>query len=298
MSREVWVLNRRTGRMERETQFSAGLFHFLFDTKLGLLLSKSFFVKPWFSKLYGEYQDSSRTAVNIEQFVQEHGIRTEEYEDGPFSSFNRFFYRRFRPGQRPFPKTENVMGAPAEGRVLAYQNLSECPLLAIKGSRLTLEDLVQDSDLITPQMREGPVLIFRLSPLDYHRFHAPDDLKVLTKQDVPGDLFTVHPLGWKNRPDVFFQNQREWLRAETARFGPVLYGAIGGFVVGRIRWGAAESFGRGEEMGWFEMGGSTIVLVGEAGAFEIDADLLKNTSEGVETLVRLGEPVALAAKSR
>lgn len=298
MSREVWVRNRRTGRMERETQFSAGLFYFLFDTRLGLRLSKSFFIKPWFSKLYGEYQDSPRTAVNIEQFVREHGIRTEEYEEGPFSSFNRFFYRRFRPGQRPFPVEEKVLGAPAEGRVLAYQNLRECPLLSIKGSRLTLDDLVQDPGLITEAMRSGPVLIFRLSPLDYHRFHAPDDLKVLSKHEVPGELFTVHPLGWKNRPDVFFQNQRGWLRTASHRFGPLLYGAIGGFVVGRIRWNEASAFARGEEMGWFEMGGSTIVVVGEAGAFEIDADLLKNTSEGVETLVRLGEPVARAAKSR
>ena len=45
---------------------------------------------------------------------------------------------------------------------------------------------------------------------------------------------------------------------------------------------------RGEEKGHFEFGGSTIVLLVKKGILVVDDDILKNTSEDVETLVECG----------
>ena len=299
MSREVWVRSRTTGLLEREQQFSAHLFHFLFDTKVGLGLSRLLFSKLWFSRLYGRYQTGSSSLSKVDSFIERYQINMGEFEPGPFESFNHFFCRRFKPGARNFAQEAEALGSPAEGRLLAYQKASDCPLLSIKGSNLSLLDLVKQPGFIPSSMQEGPVLLLRLSPLDYHRFHAPDRLHVDQRLFIPGDLFTVHPLGWKHRPNVFFLNQREALLTQTANFGRLLYMAIGGFVVGKIHPSKSSNhFERGEEMGWFEMGGSTILIVGEPGAFEVDPDLLESTRGGTETFVRLGETIARKSKNK
>ena len=48
---------------------------------------------------------------------------------------------------------------------------------------------------------------------------------------------------------------------------------------------------RGEEKGYFEFGGSTVILLLEGGRVAIDDDLCQNTKEGYETRVRLGEAI-------
>jgi phosphatidylserine decarboxylase len=53
----------------------------------------------------------------------------------------------------------------------------------------------------------------------------------------------------------------------------------------------AIRFKRGEEKGWFEFGGSTIVQLFKKGSIIPDADLLEQSGKGIETLIQIGERV-------
>ena len=64
---------------------------------------------------------------------------------------------------------------------------------------------------------------------------------------------------------------------------------MGAFGVGTIvQTYTGNDHRKGDEKGYFKFGGSTVILVAPAGAITFDADLVKNSSEGLETRVLFG----------
>jgi len=55
-----------------------------------------------------------------------------------------------------------------------------------------------------------------------------------------------------------------------------------------------KPFARGEQKSVFRFGGSAVVVFGEPGKWIPAEDILRTTDEGLETYVRLGEPIARA----
>lgn len=305
----VQVRDRQTSELVDEPLFSESAMRFLFDTKPGLILAERFLTKTWFSRLYGYYKSGAWSKPGIQDFIHKYHIRSQDFADADFQNFNQFFYRKFKDGVREFPTDPRCLGSPAEGRLLAYAEASQCPFLPIKNQQVPMDELVGRvpsgtrhhaglDATVWESFKQGPTLILRLSPLDYHRFHAPDEGRILSQSVVKGDLFTVHPMGWASRPDVFFRNHRMVSVLETKNFGLLLYVAVGGFCVGRIRSSLVSgAFRRGQELGWFEMGGSTLLLCGQRNAFQIDSDLLQSSVGRLESLVKLGEKIATITSS-
>jgi phosphatidylserine decarboxylase len=110
----------------------------------------------------------------------------------------------------------------------------------------------------------------------------------------------VNPLALKRHPRLFLGNERQISLLETEHFGLLAYVEIGALCVGRIVQTHREEmpFARGEEKGYFLFGGSTIVVYGEKGAWAPEADLLRHSAEGMETLVELGAPVARTRRAK
>lgn len=52
---------------------------------------------------------------------------------------------------------------------------------------------------------------------------------------------------------------------------------------------------RGQEKGRFAFGGSTVVLLVEPGKVMMDRDILENSRDGFETLVKMGQRIGKAA---
>jgi hypothetical protein len=100
-----------------------------------------------------------------------------------------------------------------------------------------------------------------------------------------------------NKQDILFRNERQINILETRNFGRLAFVEVGALSVGRIvQLHALDSpFQRGEEKSVFRFGGSAIVVFGEPGIWRPSDDLLEHTKEGIETLVRLGEPVGRRA---
>lgn len=292
---EIRYWNRRSAREETEKVYGDLGVRLLYGNALGFALTHYLLSGKAVSRLYGTLQAAPFSARKVAPFVEAFGIPMGDYEPGPFRSFNDFFIRRFRDGKRGFPETPGVMGAPAEARYLAFRN-ADAPLeVPVKGLRLNPLDLLAD----TPEkerFRGGPCLLARLCPVDYHRFHFPDNGRYTHFHQESGKLHSVNPLALRRAPDLFLHNERHISVLETENFGRLAYVEVGALCVGRIVQSHSldKRFRRGEEKGYFLFGGSTVVIYGEPGAWEPDSDLLERSAAGQESLVQLGEPIAKA----
>ena len=141
----------------------------------------------------------------------------------------------------------------------------------------------------------GPGFIARLCPVDYHRFHFPDRGRVLESWRIVGALHSVNPWALAFREDIFMINERQVTILETEHFGKLAYVEVGATCVGKIQQTHQDvEFERGAEKRMFLFGGSTVIVLGEAGKWAIDERLLKHTQEGVEAYLKMGQALGRA----
>lgn len=300
---EIKVFNRYQNAIEIEKVYGDGAIRFAYGNPIGRLLGP-FIASKWFSQLYGKAQDSLKSAGKVAPFIKNFNIQMDQFKKGSFSenpiensykSFNEFFIREFREGKRPFTPNNQEMGAFAEARYFGHASMTDDLTVPVKGSMLRALDLIGD-DALSEDFIGGPLMVARLCPVDYHRYHYPDAGKTLKAFSVPGDLHSVNPLALKYRQDIFIKNERRFSILESENFGKLAYIEVGATMVGKIVQSFDESrpFNKGDEKGYFLFGGSTVVLCGEKGKWVPSADMLKNTHAGMETYIRLGDVVAEA----
>jgi len=245
--------------------------------------------------MVGWYKSQRFSARAIDPFIRQYHILVEEFEARRYGSFNEFFIRKFQPGVRPFCPEPYHMPAFAEARYFAYREVGATHLVPVKGAELLPEAILGGSENAAPFLG-GPALVARLAPVDYHRFHFPDDGAILKHYPLAGALHAVNPLALAYKRDLFATNERKVSLLDTEHFGRLAYVEVGALCVGRIVHTHAHEgrFQRGAEKGYFLFGASTVIVFGEPGAWVPAPDLLEQTALGRETLVRLGETVALA----
>jgi phosphatidylserine decarboxylase len=293
-SPRIQVRDRQTGTIFDEVVYGEASLRWTYGTWPGLFLEKVLLSRRGVSALLGVLQDSPSSVRKIAPFIHAYGIRMEEFEPGPVRSFNEFFSRKFKPGARRFSDAPTV-SAFAEARYLAWQKSDETTHIPVKGALLSPRELLGGtlSEEQTARLAGGPLLLARLCPTDYHRFHFPDSGQWLSCQRVAGRLHSVNPLALSSRPRTFLENERQISVLECDSLGLLAYVEVGALGVGKIVQSRASSgrFQRGEEKGYFLFGGSTVIVLGENGRWSPSSDLLENTSQGLETLVQLGECV-------
>ena len=301
MPNSILFWNRSKNQEEVEQVYGEEAVRLIYDNKIGRGLAEGILSRSWFSKLYGAYQASRLSAHKVEPFIKKFNIPMDEYETGPFQNFNEFFIRKFRDGRRPFVKAAREMGAFAEARYLAYEKILPNQKFPVKGKSLSAAALIGSKEK-GKIFEGGPLLLARLCPTDYHRFHFPDAGCVTASYTIHGKLHSVNPLALKYKDDIFITNERQVSLLETKNFGRLAYIEVGALCVGRI----VQSFGkgsdwspdndnlefeRGQEKGYFLFGGSTVIVLGEPGIWKPDSDLMEQTKLGRETLVCLGDRV-------
>ena len=139
------------------------------------------------------------------------------------------------------------------------------------------------------------MLIIRLCPTDYHRYHFPIDGFVKNDIKIQGDYLSVSPYAVKQNIDIYFNNKRSYSEMDTDNTGTVVMAEIGATMVGSIIQTFEENspIKKGEEKGYFEFGGSTVILFFEKDKISIDEDILENSKKGFETQVFMGEKIAV-----
>ncbi|BGP58180.1 hypothetical protein JCM8202v2_005841 [Rhodotorula sphaerocarpa] len=223
-----------------------------------------------------------------------------------YPTLNSFFYRKLRPDARPVarPGDPSVISSAADCRLTVFRSVASAHRLWIKGRRFSLSSLLRDQKLAN-ELQDGPVAVFRLAPADYHRFHAPVSGTMGSTTAIPGEYYTVNSLIVRDeRFDVFTANKRDvsiihCANPATGQPAKVAYVQVGALLVASILQTTRQGqrLERGDEMGYFAYGGSTIVAVFPPGNVEWDAVLLAN-SEGrnarriqVETKIKVGEAI-------
>jgi phosphatidylserine decarboxylase len=254
--------------------------------------------RPTYDWLVAAYQNTRRSARQIEPFIRTHRIDMTEFKPVVYRSFAEFFDREFRPGVRTFPAKPSEMGAFAEARYFGWARLEAEQEFPIKGCSLSAERILGKAERARPFIG-GPVILARLSPMDYHHVHYPDVGTTLEEDRFGHRLWTVNWHALLNQPDILFRNERHINILQTHNFGRLAFVEVGALSVGRIAQvhPLDAPFQRGEEKSVFKFGGSAILVFGEAGMWLPSEDIVQRTKEGVESFARLGESVGMARPS-
>jgi phosphatidylserine decarboxylase len=281
-------LDRSTGRIAEERVFGSGAMRFLYRNPIGRLFTELIAKRSSFNRLYARRRNSSASRADILPFIERYGIDASEFEKpvDSFVSFNDFFTRRLKPGARPLGGESGELLSPADAKVLAL-SLGEGEAFAVKGRRVTLSSLVAEGMDVSP-WTGGLLLVFRLCPADYHRFHYFDDASHGKVRTVPGFFHSVSPIALESGADSLGGNYRQWTVLSAANFGEVIEVDVAALTVNSVvqRAPGGGVFRRGEEKGYFRYGGSTIILAFKRGAAAVDRDIAEASAGGIETSVR------------
>ncbi|KAL5564032.1 hypothetical protein UlMin_033779 [Ulmus minor] len=218
-----------------------------------------------------------------------------------FKTFNEFFVRELKPGARPIAcmERDDVAVCAADCRLMAFKTADDSLRFWIKGRKFSIKGLL-GQEVCSDAFVNGSLVIFRLAPQDYHRFHVPVSGVVEKFVNIPGCLYTVNPIAVNSKYcNVFTQNKRVVSVISTAHFGKVAFVAIGATMVGSITFLKKEGdhVKKGEEFGYFSFGGSTVICVFEKDSIEIDEDLIANSCRSLETLVAVGMKLGVSKKA-
>lgn len=277
--------DRAHKKMIEEKEFRQGALEFLYHTKFGRVLLKAFVSRPIFSKICSLYHKSIFSKRNIVPFVKKYNIKVDSKELKKYRSFNEFFTRR-HPYIKHKDKKELV--AVADGKLSCYP-VSDDLLLHIKNSTYSIDDLVQNKK-IASFFKGGTCLVLRLAVTDNHRYHFIDDGKTAFHKKIKGKLHTIRPIAEKY--GAFVQNSREVTLLNTKNFGYVAQIEVGALLVGKIKNHKKPVFKKNEEKGYFEFGGSTIVVLLNKDV-KIDDDILQMNADGIEVQVTAGEKIGV-----
>ncbi len=279
------IVNRKT-KEEKEITYNKSLL-FLYKNVLGRIILKMI-NQPFISKLVGKYMDSSVSKKRINKIIKNNNIDMSLYEEKEYHSFNDFFTRKKK--NLNFDMNKNHFVSPADAKLLVMKLNNESSF-DIKNSIYTLKNIINKD--LTEEYRNGYALIFRLEVTDYHRYHFIDDGKMDKGVFIKGKLNTVQPIAFE-KEKVFHTNSREYTVLHTKNFDDIVMVEVGALMVGRITNNKnIKSFKKGDEKGYFEFGGSTIILFVKENKILIDEDILLNSTLEKETIVSCGEKIGV-----
>lgn len=289
--------DRKAGMVREEKIYGENFLSFLYGgTFIGNFIKNLISKVPFFSYLYGVSQSSSLSKRKVLPFIKKYEIDTGEFLKDPnsFSSFNDFFIRQLKKEARPIAPSQEDFAAPADARYLAFQNIAETDGFLVKGKKFTLSTLL-NNPILAKRYEKGSLLLARLCPVDYHRFHFPCDGIASKPFLVNGSLYSVNPIALRQNISIFQENKRKITEIDSQVFGLIQYLEVGATFVGSIHETFQEGpVKKGDEKGYFSFGGSALILLFEPGKILFDEDLLKNTKEGLETLCVMGESMGKA----
>ncbi len=260
---------------------------FFYGTFIGRIILRLFITKGM-ANLLALYMNSRLSKHKIKKFVNKNDINVFEYDDKKYKSYNDFFIRKVLSEKRPINTTKDVLISPCDSKVTAYK-IEEDLTLNIKNAYYSIDTLVEKN--VMDDYKGGTALVFRLSTDNYHRYCYIDSGSKGKNFHIKGVYHTVQPISLKHY-NFYKTNNREWTILNTNNFGKVIQVEVGALCIGRIH-NNHESyiFKRGEEKGYFEFGGSTIVLLFKKNVVKLDDDIYNNSKEGIETIVKYGERI-------
>ncbi|MBO5221921.1 MAG: phosphatidylserine decarboxylase [Clostridia bacterium] len=276
--------DRKSGTVEEAQEFQQGSLHFLYDTVFGRILLKCAVARPWLSKLYGLYQKSGLSKKDIKPFIEKNNIDVSAWDVNSFRCFNDFFTRKKDIGADL--SDPNALLSIADSKIRIFP-ITEDLVLNVKRSRYTVGEILGD-EALAEDFRGGTCIVFRLSVDDYHRYQYIDKGVALSHKKIKGMLHTVRAISEKY--NVFSRNAREVHILNTESLGKVAQIEVGALFVGKIVNHPVASFEKMQEKGYFEYGGSTVVVLLNK-EIQFDPDIAEMNAKDIEIKVHAGERI-------
>jgi phosphatidylserine decarboxylase len=292
---EIRFFDRYTRQERVEKVYGDGALRWTYGTPLGKLALATVVKRAWFSRLYGWRMDRPKSRELIEPFIRDYELDATEFALRPdqFRSFNEFFARALVPEARPIDADEDSAVFPADGRHLCVPDLSSCEGLFVKGQMFDLASLLEDGEL-TDRFAGGSLLLSRLCPVDYHRFHFPLAGRPGAARLINGPLYSVNPIALCQNIHILATNKRTVTELQTDRFGAVLLIEVGATCVGSIRqtYLPETVVEKGDEKGFFRFGGSSTITIFQPGVIRFADDLVEQSSRHRELYALMGDVMA------
>ncbi len=287
----ITFFNRYTDQIEQEEIYGESFLRWTYESRAGQIALALAAKRVWFSKWYGWRMDRPASRAKVLPFIETYGLDPNEFLDAPesFRSFNEFFYRKLKPSARPIDDNSDSIVFPADGRHLAIADVSLADGFWVKSQKMDLARLLGSRELADRYAR-GSMLISRLCPVDYHRFHFPVAGKAKETTMIPGSLSSVNPIALRKRLAILWENKRVLTEIDTAALGTVQMIEVGAACVGGI-WQtfAAGDVPKGGDKGYFTFGGSMTMVLFEPGRIQFTQDLLHHSSQQRELYARMGD---------
>jgi len=271
----------------------------------------------------GAEMNDPKSASQIDKFIETHQLNINEVKlkKTDFKNFNEFFYRELTASARvcASPNDPSVAVSPADSRLTVFPTIAEAQRLWIKGENFSLENLFAGWDstgAYAKEFRGGSLVIARLAPQDYHRWHVPVSGKQEKRFLIEGDYYTVNPIAIRRNVDVYTRNKRVICPIMTKEFGRVLVIAVGATMVGSINFVdsadkketdprkliedesiVGKEIKKFDQHGYFAFGGSTTLVLFKPGTIVFDEDLMHNSARQLETLVKVGSRLGVATSA-
>jgi phosphatidylserine decarboxylase len=295
----IQFINRYSGQIETEVIYGEKWLRWAYANPLGLLGTRLLFSRAFFSNAYGRRMNRAESRQLIAPFIERYGIDMDECAEAidSFAHFNAFFQRHLKPTARPIDERSDAVVFPADGRHLLFQRFQSHQGLLVKGQTFALKDLLMpvlsadEADCFA----EGDLVISRLCPVDYHRFHFPVDGRVERMQTCGNRYYSVSPIALKQNIRYLLENKRTITQLVDTPAGKVIYIEVGATCVGSIIQtfgGVGQGIKKGQEKGCFAFGGSTVITVFEPGRVRFSEDLKSASAKGIELYARVGDFMA------
>lgn len=295
----IYFIDRCSGQKVREAVYGGRALQVLYGSGcLGRLLRDLVSRFALSSRFVGWWQHRSWTKRQIKPFVETYGIDTSEFLDPieRFQSFNDFFIRKLKPQARPIAEGD-IAVMPADGRYRFFPHLRMEQPVDIKGRQLNLNELLGNS-LLAQQYEGGSLVMARLCPTDYHRFHFPMTCVPGASQLINGPLFSVNPIAIRQNIRIFSENKRMLTPLGSLLFGDVYCIEVGATTVGSIQQTYTPNIlqEKGAEKGFFAFGGSAMLLLFPPNRITFDADLLAAMRHGLEIRCLMGQRMGVVTR--
>ncbi|KPK32626.1 MAG: hypothetical protein AMS24_03650 [Chlamydiae bacterium SM23_39] len=291
LNSNIIIFNRKTKKLEKEKIYGKKVLLFLYKknifSKFFLYLISNFTL---FSKIFALFKKKKFSKKKIYSFIKTFEIDKEEFtkkiED--FSSFRDFFIREIK--KRKISNNPKEVIIPADGRYLVFPNINEADGFYVKGEKFNLYSFLKDKKL-SEKYTNGAMAIGRLAPSDYHRFHFPVDCFATKEKIINGYLYSVNPIAIKKNIKIFEENKRILTILKSDIFKEILFIEIGATNVGSIieTFKGENFYKKGDEKGYFDLGGSSIVIIFEENIIKFEKDLIENSKNKIETKTLMGE---------
>ena len=293
----IRFFNRYTGSLETEQIFGEGWLRFAYENPVGRGFVSLLARRRFFSAYYGWRMNRSFSANQVLPFIVKYDLDVEEFAKSPFvfKSFNEFFYRALKPECRPIAAGDNVAVLPADGRHLAFPDVDQADGFYVKGAKFALAELLGDAEQAA-RFAGGAMLISRLCPVDYHRFHFPVAGTPQLPRLINGWLYSVSPIALRRNIRYLVENKRVITTIESPAFGEVAMIEVGATNVGSILQTFVEdrAVAKGEEKGLFKFGGSCVITLFQRGRIRLVDDLVAHSRDCIETYARMGDVLGTA----